>query len=177
MGGQQRGVGGPVPGLGRQYFDSDLPAFPTGRNHSPTASASAGSRAIPRATHPIRRQSLASWGPGSSFVRPSGEGLSHPRPDVLEKHLWLHRKYDAAIGRAVRAYEEGKSFRQEEELKRLREISLVTPLQKGSGQSEKKCRSCRERTKNGKQLSLTMSTGILGRAWASTQGLIKLCSK
>jgi hypothetical protein len=81
------------------------------------------------------------------------------------------------LERAVRAYEEGKSFRQEEELKRLREISLVTPLQKGSGQSEKKCRSCRERTKNGKQLSLTMSTGILGRAWASTQGLIKLCSK
>jgi hypothetical protein len=85
----------------------------------------------------------------------------------LRNIFWLHRKYDAAIGRAVRAYEEGKSFRQEEE----------TPLQKGSGQSEKKCRSCRERTKNGKQLSLTMSTGILGRAWACTQGLIKLGSK
>jgi hypothetical protein len=73
------------------------------RNDFPSSYASAGSRAIPRATHPIRRQTLASWGPGSSFVRPSGEGLSHPRPDVLEKHLWLHRKYDAAIGRAVRA--------------------------------------------------------------------------
>jgi hypothetical protein len=37
----------------------------------------------------------------------------------LRNIFWLHRKYDAAIGRAVRAYEEGKSFRQEEELKRL----------------------------------------------------------
>jgi hypothetical protein len=169
--------GGPVPGLGRQYFDSDLPAFPTGRNHSPTASASAGSRAIPRATHPIRRQSLASWGPGSSFVRPSGEGLSHPRPDVLEKHLWLHRKYDAAIGEGRSGVRGRKIVPPGRGAETLREISLVTPLQKGSGQSEKKCRSCKERTKNGKQLSLTMSTGILGRAWASTQGLIKLCSK
>jgi hypothetical protein len=137
MGGQQRGVGGPVPGLGRQYFDSDLPAFPTGRNHSPTASASAGSRAIPRATHPIRRQSLASWGPGSSFVRPSGEGLSHPRPDVLEKHLWLHRKYDAAIGRAVRAYEERKSFRQEEELKRLEKYLSLPRFKKEAARARR----------------------------------------
>jgi hypothetical protein len=112
--------GGPVPGLGRQYFDSDLPALPRGRNRTaPRRRLVPGGVPYPvHSPHPAT-DPRASWGPGSSFMRPSGEGLSHPRPDVLEKHLWLHRKYDAAIGRAVRAYEEGKSFRQEEELKRL----------------------------------------------------------
>jgi hypothetical protein len=70
-------------------------------------------------------------------VRPSGEGLSHPRPDVLEKHLWLHRKYDAAIGRAVRAYEEGKSFRQEEELKRLEKYLSLPRFKKEAARARR----------------------------------------
>jgi hypothetical protein len=74
-------------------------------------------------------------------MRPSGEGLSHPQPDVLEKHLWLHRKCDAAIGRAVRAYEEGKSFREEEELKRLEKYLSLPRRNVARAEKERKTAS------------------------------------